>query len=295
MNSRIKSKRLDGIERARELVAISKDRKLSEEEIEELKISHTGDGGISEDESTQCFTPDIVANFMTSLIPIHDNSKILEPSCGTGVFLNSLYKKNPNIHVTGIEISMELSQIASICYPEADIICGNALKYMGQFENSMDIVIGNPPFGKFNEQMDGFKYAKQKYEEYFLEMAVRCLKEGGEAILILPEGILANDSSKNIRNYLLGECYYRGTISLPPETFYFSGTSCGTSIAYFKKKYKGCKPEDYPIYMAECENIGWNSRGTKTGKCELDEIREAYLKEVEPKQVKLFVPGKVSV
>ena len=41
----------------------------------------------------QYFTPEVVAEFMIDLADIKTNSKILEPSCGEGVFLSLLNQK----------------------------------------------------------------------------------------------------------------------------------------------------------------------------------------------------------
>lgn len=283
MNGRVREGRMKGIERARELLELSKKRELTADEIEELKTSHTGYGGMWGD-SKQYFTPSNVASFMVNLIPdLKDGSRILEFSCGAGALIKALYDRNPSIDVTGVEISKELASIASLCYPQANIVHGDALSYLEEFEGSFDFVVGNPPFGQA-PKIEGFKHAKRKHEEYFLELAVRSLKKGGEGVLLVPDGLLANKSSKPIREWLLNECYYRGTISLPPETFYFSGTQCKTSVIFFKKKDSECTLKDYSVFMAICEDIGWDKKGRVRGEGQLNAIYEAYLADVEPMQ-----------
>ena len=56
----------------------------------------------------QYFTPEIVANFMIGLADILPDSKILEPSCGQGIFLKLFQKKGFN-NVTAYEIDTELA------------------------------------------------------------------------------------------------------------------------------------------------------------------------------------------
>ena len=52
----------------------------------------------------QYFTPDFIADFMTDLCSKKDKSiKVLDPCCGTGVFLNSL-KKRGYQNITALEI-----------------------------------------------------------------------------------------------------------------------------------------------------------------------------------------------
>ena len=56
----------------------------------------------------QYFTPKIVADFMVELADINVNSKVLEPSCGEGVFLDLLQQKGIE-NVTAYEIDTDLA------------------------------------------------------------------------------------------------------------------------------------------------------------------------------------------
>ncbi|HBK82380.1 MAG TPA: restriction endonuclease, partial [Flavobacterium sp.] len=56
----------------------------------------------------QYFTPEVVANFMIEMGDISQKSKILEPSCGEGVFLALLQKKGFK-NLTAFEIDKELA------------------------------------------------------------------------------------------------------------------------------------------------------------------------------------------
>ena len=57
----------------------------------------------------QYFTPKVVADFMIEMANISQNSRILEPSCGEGVFLDLLKQKGFN-NLTAFEIDQELAQ-----------------------------------------------------------------------------------------------------------------------------------------------------------------------------------------
>lgn len=50
----------------------------------------------------QYFTPKVVADFMIDMANISEKSKILEPSCGEGVFLDLLKQKGFN-DLTGLK------------------------------------------------------------------------------------------------------------------------------------------------------------------------------------------------
>ncbi|TNE32988.1 restriction endonuclease, partial [bacterium] len=85
----------------------------------------------------QYFTPKIVADFMVKLADVTSNSKILEPSCGEGVFLDSLIEKG-YCNLTAYEIDDELS------------LNHNFVKYesfvSANIEQKFDLIIGNPPY-----------------------------------------------------------------------------------------------------------------------------------------------------
>ena len=57
----------------------------------------------------QYFTPEVVADFMIDLADISSNSKILEPSCGEGIFITLFQRRDFN-NITGYEIDPLLTQ-----------------------------------------------------------------------------------------------------------------------------------------------------------------------------------------
>ncbi len=57
----------------------------------------------------QYFTPEVVADFMIDMADISRHSKILEPSCGEGVFLERLQQKGFQ-NLTAFEIDESLGQ-----------------------------------------------------------------------------------------------------------------------------------------------------------------------------------------
>jgi adenine-specific DNA-methyltransferase len=56
----------------------------------------------------QYFTPKVMAEFMISLADISANSKILKPSCGEGIFGETLQQKGYN-KLTAFEIDQDLA------------------------------------------------------------------------------------------------------------------------------------------------------------------------------------------
>ena len=57
-------------------------------------------------------------------------------------------------------------------------------------------------------------------EGLFMEWIIKALKPGGKAFIVIPDGIFKSSNDKNLRQYLLDECYVDGIISLPIKTFF---------------------------------------------------------------------------
>lgn len=135
------------------------------------------------------------------------NSLILEPSFGTGNFINELnllgYKK-----ITGYEIDSELTKNPKDFFEVST-------------NNKFDIIVGNPPFTKFNLK-DSYYYAskynnskvnpseylkseeikidKQRIENAFILKSLRHLKNRNSSIgFVLPISFFIKNKNKNVK------------------------------------------------------------------------------------------------
>lgn len=272
-------KRWDGIDAARNLIEQSRSRSLTPEEIVILKKSYTGYGGLcsSNWNNGQYFTPTNVIQFIYNMLNVTPTSYLLEPSCGAGSFFEFVPKY---CKATGVEMMDETAEVARLCYPNVEVVTGDTLEMLDLIENQYHYVVGNPPYMNINNKYEGFTIAKKskRAEWYFIELAVRALKPGGKLALVLPDGVLSNSRDKPIREWLMNECIYLGTVSLPVETFKPTGTTVKTSVIIAHKKVPGVKYGIYDVLMAVCEDIGWDIRLKPTGKCDLDLIFEEYSK-----------------
>ena len=261
-------------DKCREILQHARHRPLTPQEIEQLRIGYTGYGGLSTWNTVQHFTPPVVCRFVIDLLGIKEG-RVLEASCGAGAFIQELPEA---CEVVGYELTQEAAQVAQLCNPNATIHQGDALEHLAQVEGSFDWAIGNPPFDKMprNRAPEGFHVAPKsdRLEWYFVEMSYQALKPGGMLALVVPDGILGNNRDQECRKWFLNHGWLRGVISLPGETFAFSGTSCKTSVMVIQKPLPGYKlsEEDYQIFMAIVEHIGWDSRRRETGKNELPAV-----------------------
>lgn len=186
----------------------------------------------------------------------------------------------------GIEIN---DQIARICKMNmiihddghTNVISADSLTFLrnikklhrGFIENHFDLLLANPPFGaivrkaekeeKYLEQYKlGTGRQNQKTEILFIERCIDFLKEGtGRMGLILPDGILTNSSLSYVRDLLLEKCQITAIVSLPQFAFSHFGAGVKSSLVFARKKNQNEVTENYPIFMAIAEKIGYDATG----------------------------------
>ncbi|MCD6594876.1 N-6 DNA methylase [bacterium] len=176
----------------------------------------------------QFWTPYEIAEFIVRLCTkfVSGNEFAMDPACGDGVFLESA--KNVGFEkIIGIDIDDSVLAHANNEFKK-NIIIADALK-MKEFDNSADLVVGNPPFsskyGKLVEKQILRKYdisrgkKAQSLEILFLEKFIRLAKKDGMIGIILPMGIFANTNLGYVRDYILKNIQLEVLISLPRSIF----------------------------------------------------------------------------
>lgn len=274
----IERKRWSENDRVQDLIKESDSRCLSVEEIGEIRTGYTGYGGLHSNTFGQFFTPQVVTSFVHDMLKIPSYARVLEPSCGAGAFLEGLHT---NCDVVAVEMMSEAAKVSELLYPSAKVLRANTLTLLTDVEDSFDYILGNPPFCDVpkSEDYSGFTIAQKgrgRAEWYFLELGLRALKPGGILAYVLPDGVLANSKEKPLRKWLMDNAWVRGVVSLPGETFKHTGTGVKTSVLVLQKKVPNVDLGNYPILMAVCDQIGWDSRGRDTGKCDLPQILGAW-------------------
>ncbi|MBO3794333.1 HsdM family class I SAM-dependent methyltransferase [Bacillus subtilis] len=242
----------------------------TEEEIKFIKENYTGIGGLTRSgwNNGQFFTPQEVAVFTRLMMGIEDG-RVLEPSCGGGVFLDVL---PASCDIYGAELMADAARVSEICYPQATIHQGDALEM--EWDEPFDYVIGNPPYGLAINNWDFICGKKLKSEVAFIEYGLKWLKTGGILGMVIPDSILANQREKAFRKHILNNHQLLAVVSLPTETFYHSGTSVKTSLLMIKK---GHIDDNYSVFMSLCKNIGWDKRGNPNKESDLPAIYHEYL------------------
>ena len=92
---------------------------------------------------------------------------------------------------------------------------------------------------------------------------------------MLPDGVLANSSMQDVRDWILRWARLKAIVSLPQETFAPYGAGVKTSVLFVEKRRMplvaegqvglfdehGEPEEDYEVYMARIDNIGYDATG----------------------------------
>ena len=160
----------------------------------------------------QYFTEETIAGYMVSLISHPRDCRVLEPSCGAGVFLAKLSEKGFT-GSRGYEIDPALA-------------CGFGNVVHQSFlsvptEERYDVVIGNPPYIRWknleaelkeeladNPLWNRYFNSLCDYLFIFILKSIEHLDEGGELILICSDYWMNSTHSQSLRNYMVGHGYF---------------------------------------------------------------------------------------
>lgn len=123
----------------------------------------------------------------------------------------------------------------------------------------------------------GKKAVKQrtsvKTEIIYCERVWQLLKPGGQAGVVLPDGLLTNASLQGVRDWILERFKVLAVVSLPQFAFAHFGAGVKSSVVFMEKRAPNvAASDDEAIFMAMAENIGYDATGRTTYQMEvLDE------------------------
>lgn len=200
----------------------------------------------------QYITPRPVIVFMTGLVDIKPDDRVLDFECGSGGFLAAAVRTGVSLQdVKGVEIAdlpyyvskLFLALNFNIQGREIDNIPvdrDNGLKFWGDV---WDMVIGNPaggnkydPNGELNDLDEVYENLERDIDQngrddptweynFSVQQAVRSAKVGGCICLVLPEGLFSNSSADFLRKYVAKHCKIKAIVSLPRGVFYVGTTT----------------------------------------------------------------------
>lgn len=218
---------------------------------EELNFiaQYTGMGGLESFGATgkgllfEYYTPHEVLRKMWALALKfgYDGGKILEPSVGIGRAL--LYTTNQD--VLAYEISPISAKICRLLNPNARIIEKSFSyhftkngKTLTDYENDFSIIIGNPPYGEFNDpnkaaEVAQIKLPNLRYDQYFIIRGLDVLKPGGLLVFVVTDNLFSGKYPE-VEKYIEHRAELLDAYLLPDKTF--KTTKIATSLIVLRKK-----------------------------------------------------------
>ena len=102
-------------------------------------------------------------------------------------------------------------------------------------------------------------------EVLFIEACYNFLKPGGKMAIVLPDGILGNPNTEEVRLWILKHFKLIASVDLPVETF-LPQVGVQASLLFLQKKTDDemlvpIENEDYDVFMAIVEQVGKDRRG----------------------------------
>ena len=151
------------------------------------------------------FTPINIVELNLKLLEKYFNNikSILEPSCGSCVFISEIMKKYKDKNITGIEKNKKIYEsIKNLNDDKLKIVNDDFLTY--SFSNNFDLILGNPPYFVIKKK-DIDKY----YFEYFngrpnifilfIIKSLQLLNNNGILSFVIPKNFLNCQYYNNIK------------------------------------------------------------------------------------------------
>ncbi len=192
----------------------------------------------------QYFTKAVVAEYMVSLISQPKDCRVLEPSCGEGVFLSKLAEGGYS-NCRAYEIDRELAKDFDNVQYESFLSVPVEEKY--------DVVIGNPPYirwrnleAELKEELLGNALWNRYFNSLcdylfiFILKSIEHLNEGGELIFICSDYWMNSTHSATLRNYMVSQGYFEKIFHFK-EAALFEGVNA--SFVIFKYRKNSCNRE----------------------------------------------------
>jgi adenine-specific DNA methylase len=203
------------------------------------------------------YTPPDLATFLAQWVAQIHPETLLEPSCGDGVFLSAIADAGLQASCT---IAVELDGIeASKAVTRADALrmnarilnrdfLGWALAQMRSKNASVDAVVGNPPFVRYQYLPESFQISSEqvfaalgcRFTKHtnawvpFILASLALLRPGGRLAMVVPSEILHVLHAQSLRSFLIENC--RKVVLIDPEELWFQDTLQGAVLLMAEKK-----------------------------------------------------------
>lgn len=196
------------------------------------------------------YTVESISALLVSQMKAEKVSNIIDLASGEGSLTYAALKRWKNAEAYSLDIESRMSikeNHNKLTHIVTDALVHAFPEKLAQHQGNFDVAVCNPPFtlpewredySKIICEIGVDKYISiTKYvpsEIIFISQVIRLLKNGGEAGIILPDGIFTAKKFLGLRKYLLNEHSITKIIELPRNIF--KRTEAKTHILIFNKK-----------------------------------------------------------
>jgi adenine-specific DNA-methyltransferase len=192
-------------------------------------------------------TPEAIVDQMVGKLfqvnPPQKRSRILDPGCGEGVFIDGVIRwcESRGLaipHITGVENHPGRAKTAGDKYKKYRSISIECRDFLVDGKSQYDYVIGNPPYVSIlqlseqerTEYRDRYESARGRFDLYmlFFEQSLWDLKPDGRLVFITPEKYLYVKTCEALRKFLtskslvevtlVAEDAFKGLVTYPTIT-----------------------------------------------------------------------------
>ena len=169
--------------------------------------------------------------------------RVLEPSAGTGAFVDAVLQYQPQADVMAFEKDLLTGKLLGCLYPEQKIRTMGFEKIEKPFLNHFDLAVSNIPFGDFGvfdaefsrSASFGRRSAQKAIHDYFFLKGLDAVRDGGIVAFITSQGVL-NSSKVAVRNEMFRQANLVLAIRLPNNLFTDNaGTEVGSDLIILQK------------------------------------------------------------
>jgi SAM-dependent methyltransferase len=244
-------------------------------------------------------SPSALARFLIGVTQPTSHERLIDPACGTGQFLVEAYLfRNPEPaskraedtqNLIGFERNEAVAEIAqlnlliaglsaaSVRFEDSLLYFADSSRDLGKF----DVVVTDPPVGRMGPQYAGsaadLYRSPDKIETAFVEQAVRLLRTGGRAALLLPESFFFAQDRREFRDWLLRNVQIQAVISLPAGAWTTARSHTQASVLIFSKN-ELAHTREYSLFVADLRAGRANEPGSDLHLSDqLEQTRSAFL------------------
>jgi len=195
---------------------------------------------------TSFYTPvDLVDVMLEAVVGRYGNGvNFLDPSAGSGIFIDKIREKDPDAHVTAIEKDLLAALVLQRIF-QGDTVLQKGFEDHKAIK-SFDLVSSNIPFGPYRVADDQIYRegnavkikSTTRIHNYFFVKGLDHLRDKGMLAFVTSTGVMDSPTNREVRKYLVSNANLLAAVRLPNDVFSSKGTRVVTDVIVLQKDEK---------------------------------------------------------